>query len=227
MKELKAFNQRYLEKTTVSFKQLELIDQALTHDSCGDIGKTFERMEFLGDACLEMAIAHLLVTQTDFSEGQMSQLRSQLTSRGSLADITRSWNIEPWIKISKAMDIQQLPNTVYADFFESLLGALFLDRGHQAVHQVVEHVFAERIRSAKASDGNFASPKTKLQNWTMAQKIPLPVYSTLSKKGPAHAPKYTVQVEVAEQRFSIVDGSIKKAEFKVAEIALAELAQKS
>jgi ribonuclease-3 len=223
MKEISSFNQLYLEKTTVSFSNLDLPTQALTHDSMGADGQMFERMEFLGDGCLEMAIAHLLVIHTEFSEGQMSQLRSRLTSRVSLSTIIKSWKIEPWARIGKAMDIDNLPNTVYADFFESLLGALFLDQGFDAIHRVVEHVFLPTILIAKDSKEDFASPKTQLQNWTMARKLPLPSYTTLQKKGPPHAPIYKIEVQVNEQSFTASSTTVRNAEFLVAEKAMASL----
>lgn len=223
MKEISTFNQLYLEKTTVSFSNLDLPTQALTHDSMGKDGEMFERMEFLGDGCLEMAIAHLLVVHTDFSEGQMSQLRSRLTSKESLSKIMKSWHPEPWLCIGKAMDIQHLPNTVYADFFESLLGALFLDQGFDAIHRVVKHVFLPKILVAKDSNQDFASPKTQLQNWTMARQLPLPDYKTVHKKGPPHAPIYKVEVLVNEQSFSASSTSVKNAEYLVAEKAMASL----
>jgi ribonuclease-3 len=226
MKQISSFNQLYLQKTTVSFSNLDLPTQALTHDSMGADGQMFERMEFLGDGCLEMAIAHLLVIHTEFSEGQMSQLRSRLTSRESLSGILKSWHAEPWLRIGKAMDIKHLPNTVYADFFESLLGALFLDQGFEATHKVVEHIFLPKILVAKDSKQDFASPKTQLQNWTMARKLPLPNYKTIEKKGPPHAPIYKVEVLVNEQSFIASSTTVKKAEFLVAEKAIASLAGK-
>jgi ribonuclease-3 len=225
MKEIHSFNSLYLEKTSQSFSNTDLAIEALTHDSMGEQGKAFERMEFLGDACLEMCIAQLLVENTSFNEGQMSQLRSRLTSRLNLSSICKSWNIEPWIRIGKAMDIRQLPNTVYADFFESLLGALYLDRGLDAVQGVCRTLFLDAILEAKKGNGNFANPKTQLQNWTMAQKLPLPEYSTISKKGPAHAPIYKVQVHVAERQFKATSSNVKEAEFIVASKALEALVQ--
>jgi ribonuclease III len=165
MNDLQDFNRLYQQKTSVAFCDLEQARQALTHDSIGTAGEAFERMEFLGDGCLEMVMALLLVTHTDFPEGKMSQLRSRLTSKESLAQRTKAWNIEPWMVVGKAMDMEALPDTIYADTFESLLGALFLDQGFDAVHRAVEAVFLQEILEARDSGLNFASPKTQLQEW--------------------------------------------------------------
>lgn len=226
MKSFQAFNDRFKAHTGQTFKSKKFVEDALTHDSLGDLGKAFERLEFLGDGCVEMIIAELLVSRTHFSEGQMSQLRSSLTSKGSLARRFRQWKINPWIKLGKALDEKNLPDTVCADFFESLIGALYLDRGFDAMKKAIDTIFKEDIDKALCSDGNFANSKTKLQEWTMQRKLDLPKYQVEQRTGPAHQPLYRVSVEVAQEKFFTVASSIKRAEFKVAECALEHLKQK-
>ena len=223
MNDLQDFNQLYKQKTDVAFCDVQKARQALTHDSIGPSGAEFERMEFLGDGCLEMVMAYLLVTHTDFPEGKMSQLRSRLTSKESLAQRIRTWNIEPWIVVGKAMDLQNLPDTIYADIFESLLGALFLDQGLGAVQKAVECIFLKDILEARDSGLNFASPKTQLQEWTMSRQDPLPLYRIVNRQGPPHAPIYEIEVAVGGQRFIAKAGSVKQAEFMAAQAALQEL----
>jgi ribonuclease-3 len=225
MDSLQAFNDCFKTHTGQTFKNPKLVVQALTHDSLGDIGKPFERLEFLGDGCVEMVIADLLVSDTDFSEGQMSQLRSSLTSKASLAKRSKSWNIGPWIRVGKALDPEQLPDTVYADFFESLLGALYLDCGFSATKSAVQRIFEQDLRQALASDGNFANSKTQLQEWTMKQKLELPQYTITNRSGPAHQPVYNIDVSVGDQVFSSQGSSIKQAEFQAAQCALDHLTQ--
>ena len=161
MRSFQAFNDRFKAHTGETFKNETLVKDALTHDSLGDMGKAFERLEFLGDGCVEMVIADLLVSRTHFSEGQMSQLRSSLTSKGSLAKRFRQWQVEPWIRLGKALDDQNLPDTVCADFFESILGALYLDRGFDSLKRAIASIFKEDLSRALSSDGNFANSKTK------------------------------------------------------------------
>lgn len=223
MNDLQEFNQLYRQKTGVAFCDLDKARQALTHDSMGPEGAAFERMEFLGDGCLEMVMAYLLVSHTNFPEGKMSQLRSRLTSRESLAKRIKTWRIEPWITISKAMDLHDLPDTIYADIFESLLGALYLDQGLGAVQKAVEKLFLEDILKARDSGLNFASPKTQLQEWTMRRQDPLPQYIIVNRQGPAHAPLYDIEVHVGGQRFLATAGSVKQAEFLAAQAAIEQL----
>lgn len=214
-----AINQLLQEKMGVTVADPGILQDALTHDSTGEAGRPFERLEFLGDACLEMVVADLLFSRTDLDEGRMSPFRHSLTSKESLADIIRDWGIETFLQLGASMDTKNLPDTVYADVFESLLGAIYRDRGYADLHKAVSKVFIERIDSEKGNS-TFANPKTRLQEWTMARKLPLPKYTILSKKGPSHQPEYLLEVIVDGEGYRATSGSIKAAEFAAAEAAL-------
>ena len=220
-----AINQILQQKLGVTVEDTHLLEEALTHDSCGEIGRPFERLEFLGDACLEMVVADLLFLGTELSEGKMSPFRHSLTRKESLADILRSWKIESHIQVGGSMDPNNLPDTLYADVLESLLGAIYRDRGFGALYQAVSSLFVDRIEHEKGKS-TFANPKTRLQEWAMARKLPLPKYTVLSKEGPSHKPEYHLVVEVGDQEFQSKAGSIKVAETEAAERALEELESK-
>jgi ribonuclease-3 len=217
-----AINHLLQEKMGVTIQDLRLLEDALTHDSCGDVGRPFERLEFLGDACLEMVVADLLFAGTELSEGKMSPFRHSLTCKESLASILRSWKIEEHIRLGDSMDSTRLPDTIYADVLESLLGAVYRDQGFPALHSAVSRLFKDRIEEEKGRS-TFANPKTRLQEWAMARRLELPKYSIIKRKGPSHLPEYELEVEVDGKGFRATAGSIKVAESEAAKRALGEL----
>lgn len=223
MENLRKFNRAFKQQTGAEFQSWELLEKALTHDSVGPEGFEFERMEFLGDACLEMVIATYLVTQTGFSEGQMSQFRSKLTRKESLASILRKWKIEEFFTIGRGMKIDNLSDSVYADFLESLFGALYLEQGFEAVKSCILSVFTQIIESQKDNPSIFSNAKSKLQELAMAQKAKLPIYTIVSRSGQDHNPTYVIEVRVLGQTFSAKGSSIKIAEHKAAAKALEKL----
>lgn len=218
------FSRLFKEKTGASFKDLSLLKKALTHDSCGDIGKDFERMEFLGDACLELTVAELLFRNSDFSEGRMSQMRSSLTRKESLAEILRSWNAEKHFILGKGMDRDCLADTIYADYLESFFGALFLDQGHEAVRKCIINVFQPLVDEVLQYKDSLNNPKSRLQEYVMARGKNLPKYIVVEKTGSAHQPTYIIHVHVLDGlHFEGKASSIKGAEQAAAKKALESL----
>ena len=223
MIDLEAFNHRFQLCCAATFRDPLIVTQALTHDSYGPEGKAFERLEFLGDGCLEMVIAETLYLETDLAEGQMSPFRSSLTRTESLASILREWEMEAFFRLGPGMNVEALPDSVYADFFESLLGAYHLDRGFEALRELVRGIFLKEIQRRKGQS-SFANPKTQLQEWTMAKGLDLPKYKVVSQKGPDHQPVFTVEVIVGEERYDCKGSSVKGAEMAAAQAALDAIA---
>lgn len=220
MKHLKAFLDIFHEKTGCRILNSELIANALTHDSIPSQGNEFERMEFLGDACLEMVIAAELVTQTQYAEGKMSQLRSRLTRKESLAEILKDWKVEPFFQLGRGMNKKELPDTVYADYLESFFGALYLDQGFDTCRSAILKIFSPIIQRHLSNQQSYANVKSQLQELTMAKKAALPCYTILQKKGPDHAPTYYIELKVLDKTFLSQGPSIKDAELKAAGEAL-------
>ena len=223
MNKLRNFNQLFKQQTDSEFQSLDLLEQALTHDSVGKEGREFERLEFLGDGCLEMIIAAYLVKNTDFSEGKMSQFRSNLTRKESLSAILRQWKMEEFFTLGRGMKIETLSDSVYADYLESLFGALFLEQGFEATQACILNVFTPIIDAQKNNPGFFSNVKSRLQELAMAQKAKLPVYKIISKSGNDHSPTYVIEVTVLGKSFKAKGSSIKNAELLAAEKALSEL----
>lgn len=218
------FNEIFKSKTGIAFKNIDLLERALTHDSCGSIGSEFERMEFLGDACLELSIAAMLISRTDFSEGKCSQIRSNLTRKESLAEIMRSWNADANFVLGKGMNRNDLSDTIYADMMESVLGALYSDQGYEVTFKCINLVFEEKFQELISQSTSHNNPKSRLQEYLMSNGKTLPEYTIVKKEGPAHSPTYTIKVSLYNgESYEGEANSIKNAEQMAATHALTAL----
>ena len=205
------------------FKDALLLNLALTHDSKGEIGKNFERLEFIGDACLSMVISNALYDSCNLSEGKMSKMRALLVRKETLAEIMRDWNLEEYFVLGKSMKSNALPDTVYADFFESLLGAIYKDSGFNVLEKIVNKIFAKRMKELINGNNSFENAKSKLQEYVMSKKMTMPNYTILSKTGSDHDPLFKIKLEVFNQDFLSSGHSIKIAEMHAAKKALNSL----
>ena len=218
------FSSVFSQKTGVLFRDQSLLKLALTHDSCGKSGAEFERMEFLGDACLELTVAAMLVKNTNLPEGQMTQIRSKLTRKETLAAILRSWHVEDCFILGSGMDRHDLPESTYADFFESILGALFLDQGHDALSSCVGQIFLPLMNDIIERGESVNNHKSRLQEHVMSKGRELPVYTIMRKLGSSHNPTYVVGVKLYDQQtFEGQAHTIKGAEQMAAQNALKAL----
>lgn len=221
MEDLARFETLFARKTGRSFLDRTLLEKALTHDSCGEAGRDFERMEFLGDSCLDLFIATHLVKDTGLSEGEMSELRAALTRKETLAEVLRSWGVEGHFRMGRSMDRSRLPDSIYADILESLIGALYLDQGYAAAEAMLESLFRRLLDEKIRSGADFSSDKNRLQELCMGRGEALPAYRQVGRSGPGHKPTFTVEVSLADGRvFRGIGSSRKAAELDAAAAAI-------
>jgi ribonuclease III len=170
---------------------------ALTHRSAS--GPNNERLEFLGDAVINLAIAQALyAAYPQADEGDLSRLRSRLVSAGPLAEIALEIGLGDALQLGagelKTGGFRR--ESILADGLEAVCGAIFLDRGLDAVQAVVARLFASRI--ARLPDPHtLKDAKTRLQEYLQSRSVPLPGYSVLAVQGEDHAQTFTVSCEVA------------------------------
>src|ERR687898_2452719 len=134
------------------FMDKHLLACALTHVSAagGAAGrsKNYQRLEFLGDRVLGLAVAEMLfATFPDASEGELSQRLSELVRRDTCADVALAWDVGPYLKLGGG-DVQsggRHSRPILADVCESLIGAVFLDGGYDAARRLIERAFGERM----------------------------------------------------------------------------------
>ena len=191
---LAAESREWLEKTGFTVGEAELWRQALTHSSLGE-KRDYERLEFLGDRVLGLAIADWLYDQSDASEGKLSQRLNALVSREMCAEIARGIGLAPHIRISKQAhsDGGRDSDNILGDVMESLLGAHFLERGFADSRDLVHVLWRPALESGA---GIAKHPKSALQEWAAGNQRKPPEYSVVDRFGPDHAVKFTVKVQV-------------------------------
>jgi len=171
-----------------------LWQEALTHGSTGE-PRDYQRLEFLGDRVLGLAIAETLYHAGDASEGELSQRLNALVSRESCAGIARTAGIAEHIRLGKQArdDGGRDSDNILGDVTESLLGALFLERGYPAARELVRRLWADKLGGG---DGLAKHPKAALQEWAAGNKRKLPEYRVVERAGPDHDVRFTVVVAV-------------------------------
>jgi len=173
-----------------------LFRAALTHRSAA--GPNNERLEFLGDAVLNLIIAQRLYTAfPDAAEGDLSRLRARLVSREPLAEIALALGLGDILRLGpgelKSGGFRR--QSILADALEALYGAIFLDGGLAAAEPVVARLFAARIAALPEPEA-LKDAKTRLQEYLQSRSLTLPRYSVLGIEGEDHAQTFRVSCEV-------------------------------
>ncbi|MEM8866640.1 MAG: ribonuclease III [Verrucomicrobiota bacterium] len=206
------------------FQDPSLLALALTHPSCElEIGDN-QRLEFLGDAILGMAVASALYQRHPAAdEGALARMRASLINGRSLATRAHELGIGPLLQVSKA-HAQHRPEpseSMLEDAFEALIGAIYEDAGYAAAEKAILSILDPAI--AKVSeDSTSNNPKGRLQEWSQAQHHgQTPTYRTIAEEGPDHAKAYTVTVSIAGQEIARATGSsVKQAQAEAAKLAI-------
>ncbi len=178
------------------FADPALLRQAVTHASAaGRAGAaSLERLEFLGDRVLGLALAAMLVRAFPAeAPGELARRHAALASGQALASVGRSLGLHRHLDIQPglARDPETIPISVIEDACEALIGAIYLDAGHDAACALVARFWTPMLSGAPPRDA-----KTALQEWAQARGLPPPVYRTADRKGPDHVPVFTVAARI-------------------------------
>ena len=219
-------------KNIPEFKNEELLQLAFIHRSylneSKDVAESNERLEFLGDSILSFVVSdHLYKAYPDFDEGILTNLRSLVVNTKSLAKAAKNLNFGKYLKLSKGEDDSggRKNDTILANTFEAVIGALYLDQGIEAVKTFLFAVLIPEIE-AYVQKKVFKDPKSLLQEYVQARKQNSPVYKVLHEEGPAHAKQFTIGVFVEETQLGEGKGKSKQeAEEQAAEQALEKIAK--
>lgn len=214
----------------VTFKDPSLLRQALIHGSFSNENSTLapvpnERLEFLGDAVLDLVVAtRLYLDFPDFSEGEMTRLRAVLVRRDTLARVAKSISLGDYLYLGKGEDATGGRNKTanLAGALEAVIGAVYLDQGPETVTTLILRLFDVELRKAVIihSDANY---KSELQEILQAREQRTPSYHVIETSGPDHNKMFTVEVRLDDIILGRGSGKSKKA----AETAAAETALKS
>lgn len=185
------------------FADGELLDRALTHISAltgaRNRAGTYQRLEFLGDHVLGLAISDMLFRAfPKADEGEMSRRLADLVRREACADVARSMELGPALRLgaSEAGAGGRNRQAILADVCEALVGAVYLDGGYAAAAALVDRFWGERMRVPAHP---LRDPKTLLQEWAQARGLPTPLYREIERKGPHHRPVFRVSVELPQR----------------------------
>ena len=204
-----------------------LLMQALSHRSMG--ARNNERLEFLGDSALGYVISECVYRRfPGADEGQLSRLRVALVKGSTLAALAREIELGEHLRLGRGEHHAGVRrrDSILADTFEALIGAIALDLGPEACRDAVLRVFASRLDDLRPEEA-YKDPKTRLQELLQAQRRPLPVYRLLRAEGEEHARKFTVSCALADspEQAQGEGGSRRSAEQLAAEQLLEALAK--
>ncbi|MFX1340726.1 MAG: ribonuclease III family protein [Promethearchaeota archaeon] len=188
-----------------------LIKTALTHSSYKGMGNKnidYERLEFLGDAVLDLISANLLYKDKTLSEAQMTELRKKEVSNNELAKIFNKLGMQNYINTAKNL---KLSNRIKADFIEALFGAVFIDKGYQKCFKLwgkIQKIINNNSKDQKKQEPKKSSAnkkqksvlknaKSTLVEFCQDNSFATPDYKTLKKQGPDHNPIFTARVIIS------------------------------
>ncbi|MHB1078665.1 MAG: ribonuclease III [Prosthecobacter sp.] len=210
-----------------TFRDPALLQLALTHGSVGyenqRVHSDNQRLEFLGDAVLQLALSHLLyqrLPQAD--EGVLTQARAQLVSTKALARISRRIGLGSYLHLGRGEEANggRDRESTLADALEAVAGAIHLDSGTDAAHQFAARLFAEDLEALNRGQLD-ANPKGQLQELIQAVGVEPPVYEIIGAEGPDHAKNFIATVSWRGTQLGRGTGRSKKdAEVVAAQAAL-------
>ncbi len=210
----------FQEKIGYHFKLVNILQEALTHKSYAHESTSLkelfshnERLEFLGDAVLDLCVSSLLMHRDwAASEGELSKRRASLVNENVLADLARDVELSEYLLLGKGEvnSNGRQKNSILASAFESVLGAVYIDGGYLAARQIVERLFAKRIVSLETSSPFVKDYKTRLQEVMQSKYKTAPQYVIEKTEGPEHQKVFRVAIMLGEQKMSFGIGRSRK-----------------
>lgn len=210
------------------FSNPALLARALTHRSHSS--DHYERLEFLGDSVLNLAVSDLLYARLgSLAEGDLSRVRANLVKQDTLHQLAVSLGLPDLIQLG-AGEVRsggQKRPSILADALEAVIGAVYLDAGFASAQALVQRLY-EKVEINPQMEAIGKDPKTELQEWLQGRKLKLPVYKVVGTIGAAHKQSFDVECEIPELRLSErgIGGSRRAAEQAAASAMLQTLKQK-
>jgi len=236
------------ERLGYHFQDPGLLEQALTHSSfaheqeqkvtdknvCPTNGESsvylvqshYERLEFLGDAVVDLVIGHLLMQQfPEAEEGELTQYRARLVNESGLAELALELNLDQVILLGKGEDSTggRKKPSILASGYEAVVAAVYLDGGYETAFRLIEQHFQARLLRLSETE-TIQDAKTRFQELVQAKHKVAPSYRVIQEKGPDHNKQFQVVLLVAGRELGRAWGKSKKeAERKAAEAAIKTL----
>ncbi|GLK81104.1 ribonuclease III [Methylopila turkensis] len=183
-----------------AFADGSLLERALTHISAakasdGRLG-SYQRLEFLGDRVLGLAIASMLIEAFPTSdEGDLSRRLAELVRAEACAEVAAAMELAPFIRLGagEASSGGRKKTAILADICEAVIGAVYLDGGYEPARDLVDRFWRERMLAPRRP---LRDAKTELQEWAQGRGLPTPIYQEVERSGPDHSPHFRVAVVV-------------------------------
>ncbi len=184
---------KFLENMEIKINNKHLLDTAFTHSSFSNEHncESYERLEYLGDAVLEAIISEYLYLNTDLKEGDMTKLRANFVCEKALACYCKDFGIDKFIKLGHGQ-IHNLNDTIIADVFEAIIGAIYLDQGYEVSKSFVKKIIIPYIKENRDFNSDY---KTILQEAVQTTKKSLE-YVVLNEFGEAHDKTFEIAVKI-------------------------------
>jgi len=207
----------FLEKTGVTMTDLSLIKQAFTHRSYINENREMnlshnERLEFLGDAVLELVVTDFLYREfPDKTEGDMTSLRSALVNAVTLASVATDLNVNDYLLLSKGegRDTGRARQYILANTMESIIGAIYMDAGYDEAKKFITTNITPRV-TAIIADGTWIDNKSKFQEKAQDEVSITPAYKTVKETGPDHDKRFEVGVYLDKELIAKGEGKSKQ-----------------
>ena len=183
----------FLSKFGIKIENEELLLTALTHSSYSNEHNVvnYERLEFLGDAVLQILMSDYLYNNKDFNEGEMSKTRAAYVCESACGEYAKVLNYKPYIRVGHGQ-INNINDTIVADIFESIMGCVYLDQGIDSARSLFNQVVVPCIKNNNIFLGDY---KSKLQELVQTTKKSLE-YRLVNESGPAHDKVFEVEVVI-------------------------------
>ena len=209
------------ERIGYAFTNRDLLNTALTHSSAvNDAMASYQRLEFLGDRVLGLAVAELLTESfPEASEGELARRFNQLVRAETCAEIAAQWQLGKLSVMSggEAESGGRAKKTILANACEAVLGAIFIEGGYQAARDVVFRFWATELASL---DLALPDAKSILQEWAQGRRLSLPRYVEIAREGPDHKPRFTAEVQIDGVAPERGHGANKRAAEQAAALAM-------
>ena len=213
--DFKPYEEFAKEKLGFQFNDINLLVVALTHRSYVNEHKSAhehnERLEFLGDAVLELVSSDYLYRNYDYPEGVMTAIRAALVRTESIGDAGKELGYEPLVRLSRgeAHGSERAHDVILADCFEAVIGAIYLDQGYEAAREfIAKHILSKT--DMVIEEGLWRDPKSYVQELAQKADGVTPVYKTLKEEGPDHDKMFTVGLYVGNTLKGVGTGHSKQ-----------------
>ena len=219
--------EKLFEKLNISPKNKKLYVTAFSHSSYANEHKAkndYERLEFLGDAVLDLVVADYLYSNQKEKEGEMTKIRASYVCENALFEYSMNLGLNEYIKVGHGEEKEggKFKKAIVADIFEALIGAIYLDLGYATARKTVLQIIVPYIENSDITF--FSDYKSALQEYVQTVQKSL-TYNLIKEEGPAHERVFTVEVEVDGITYGVGVGQSKKeAEQEAAKEALKKLA---